>query len=157
MLNDHKRSRLRSLGGAAALVVVAGAGFAIGAPGIAHPHPEGGETKQERRIVIMEKAGEGATSDRGTHVMRVRRGPNGEVSAPEGCEGGEQTANVDERTGDQRTRILLCTRGQASAADRLQHLRQARERIAANTELSGEHRERVLAAIDRAIAAAGGQ
>ncbi len=160
MLNDHRSSRLRSLGGAAAMVVVASAGFAIGAPGIAHPHPEGGDTKQERRIVIMEhKAGEGdsARAGHGTHVMRVRRGPNGEVTVPEGCDSGQPAANVDERTGEQRTRILLCTRGEASAADRLQHLRQARERIAANTELSGEHRARVLAAIDRAIAAAGGQ
>jgi beta-lactamase regulating signal transducer with metallopeptidase domain len=152
MMKEHRVSRLRTLGGATALVVLAGAGISLAAPGAAHPHPEGDRTEQ--RIVIMEnhdKAGAGGRS----HTFRMRRGENGELIVPEGCrEDGERLANVDERTGDRRTRILLCGTGNADAATRIQRLQQARERLAANAELSGEHRDRVLAAIDRAIAEA---
>lgn len=152
MMKDHRSSRLRNFGGAAALLVIAGAGLSLAAPGVAHPHPEG-ETKREQRIVIMDhKAGEGGDHARGDHVFRIRRGPNGEHVLPENCVNGEPLANVDEQSGDQRTRIFLCSRGTADAATRLQHLERARERMAANDELSGEHRERVLAALDRAIA-----
>jgi bla regulator protein blaR1 len=156
MMKNHRNSRLRNLGGAAALVIVAAAGISLAAPGAAHPHPEGGANKE--RIVIMEhKAGEGGEHAGRSHVMHLRRGPNGEPVLPEHCRnGGGELANVDERSGEQRTRIIMCTHGEGSvdAATRLQRLQQARERIAANSELTGEHRDRVLAAIDRAIAEA---
>lgn len=157
MMKTHRSTRLRSLGGAAALVVIAGAGLSLAAPGAAHPHPEGGQ-KQEQRIVIMEhKAGEGGEHARGDHVIRLRRGPNGEPILPENCSADQALANVDERSGEQRTRIMICGHGQADAATRLQRLQQTRERIASNDELTGEHRERVLAALDRAIAQLRGQ
>ena len=149
MMKEHRTSRLRSFGGAAALVVIAGAGLSLAAPTLAHPHPEG--ERKEQRIIIMEQKGGDAQRDR-THSFRIRRGENGELVLPERCQNGEPIANVDERTGDQRTRVILCTSGEADAATRLQRLQQARERIAANDELTGEHRERVLGALDRAIA-----
>ena len=152
MMKDHRTSRLRSFGGAAALVTIAGASLALAAPGAAHPHPEGEKSKQERIIIMEHKDGDRAGGD---HVMRIRRGPNGERVIPENCTDGQPLANVDERTGDRRTRVLLCSHGgPADPAARVQRLQQARERIAANSELSGEHRDRVLAAIDRAIAEA---
>jgi len=159
MMKTHRSSRLRNLGGAAALVVVAAAGISLAAPGAAHPHPEGEKGQRQERIVIMEhKAGEGSEHPGRGHVMHLRRGPNGEPVLPEHCrnDGGGEVANVDERTGDQRTRIIICNHGGggADAATRLQRLQQARERIAGNAELTGEHRDRVLAAIDRAIAEA---
>ena len=47
MMNDHRRSRLRLLGGAAAIALLAGISATFGSAGIAHPHPEGeAETKQ---------------------------------------------------------------------------------------------------------------
>jgi beta-lactamase regulating signal transducer with metallopeptidase domain len=152
MMKGHRTSRLRSFGGAAALVTIAGVSLALAAPGAAHPHPEGEKSKQERIIIMEHKDGDRAGAD---HVMRIRRGPNDEHVIPENCTGGEPVANVDERTGERRTRVLLCSAGgPADAASRVQRLQQARERIAANGELSGEHRDRVLAAIDRAIAEA---
>jgi beta-lactamase regulating signal transducer with metallopeptidase domain len=151
MMKEHRTGRLRSIGGAAALVTLAGAGLALAAPGMAHPHPEG-DGKQKQRIVIMEhKAGEGGPDGHGNRVMRFRRGPNGEPALPENCQGGDNLVNVDEGTGDRRTRVFLCTTGAADPATRLQRLQQIRERMAAD-EAPGEHRERVLAAIDRAIA-----
>jgi hypothetical protein len=83
--------------------------------------------------------------------MRFRSGPNGEPMLPENCNGGgEPLVNVDEGSGEQRTRVFLCTTGAADPATRLQRLEQIRERMASSE--TGEHRERVLAAIDRAIA-----
>ena len=156
MMTGHRTSRLRSLGGAAALVTIAGAGLALAAPGAAHPHPEGAG-KGEQRIMIMEMkdGAPGAAHRGGSHSVQIRRGPNGEFITPEGCSGGTPLANVDERTGEQRTRVLLCgANGAADPAARLQHLEQARERLAGNAQITGEHRDRVLAALDRAIAEA---
>ena len=153
MMKDHRSTRLRNLGGAAALVVLAGAAISIAAPGIAHPHPEGEGKKQQRIVILDGKAGDGPAS--GLRSFNVRRGENGEMVLPEGCTAdGQQVANVDERTGEQRTRVVLCSTANADPATRLQRLQQARERMAASSELTGEHRERVLAAIDRAIAEA---
>jgi beta-lactamase regulating signal transducer with metallopeptidase domain len=152
MMKDHRTSRLRSLGGAAALVVLAGAAISVAGPSAAHPHPEG-EGKQQQRIIIMEhKDGAAPREGRGPHNFRIQRGPNGELTLPERCQNGQELANVDESTGDQRTRIVLCDAAGGDPAARLQRLQQARERIAANDELSGEHRDRVLGALDRAIA-----
>lgn len=157
MMKEHRASRLRSFGGAAALAVAGGATIALAAPGLAHPHPEG-DAQKERRIIIMETKDGAGAGGHGNHVMRIRRGPNGEHVMPEHCEAGSELANVDERTADQRTRVILCTRGgTADAATRLQRLQQARERIAGDDDLTGEHRDRVLAALDRAIAQARGQ
>nr|MDP8995118.1 hypothetical protein [Pseudomonadota bacterium] len=87
-----------------------------------------------------------------TRSFRFQRGEDGELVLPERCGSGEQIANVDEQTGNQRTRVILCTSGETDAATRLQRLQQVRERIAANEELPAEHRAGVLAAIDREIA-----
>jgi beta-lactamase regulating signal transducer with metallopeptidase domain len=153
MMKHHRHSRLRSLGGAVALVVLAGAGLSLAAPGLAQPKAEGETQKQERRIVIMEH-GDGEARAGGDHVIRMRRGPNGEVTLPENCRQGEPLANVDERTEGRRTRVMLCQTGGGDPATRLQRLQRARDRIAGDEELTGEHRERVLAALDRAIAQA---
>jgi hypothetical protein len=151
MMKHHRHSRLRTLGGAAALTILAGAGLSLAAPGIAQPKAEGESRNEQRRVVVVE-GGEGKAG--GDHVVRMRRGPNGEVTLPESCRQGAPLANIDEGTGDSRTRIMLCQRGGGNAATRLQRLQQARARIAGNDELTGEHRERVLAALDRAIAQA---
>ena len=153
MMKGHRSTRLRNLGGAAALVVLAGAAISVAAPGVAHTHPEGEGKKQQRIVILDTKAGDAPVA--GTRSFMVRRGENGELVLPEGCTSdGRQDANVDERTGDQRTRVVLCSTANADPATRLQRLQQARERMAASSELTGEHRERVLAAIDRAIAEA---
>jgi hypothetical protein len=155
MMKDHNKSRLRTLGGAAAVAILAAASATLGSPGLAHPHPEG-EAKNERteRVIIMDHRSDAAEhrsdGDR-THVMRMRRGPNGEVVAPD-CEGGEAT-NVDEGSGNERTRIFLCNRGSGgNPAERAERLQRVRDRLAGDTELSAEARARVTAALDRQIA-----
>ena len=161
MMNTHRKNALRTAGGAAALLVLGGISIALGSPGIAHPHPEG-EGKERRQVIIMERHG-GEEGAEGTHEPRVRsftlrRREDGEVVLPEGCSNGEQLANVDETSGNDRTRIVLCGRGDESTpAERAERLQRARDRLAQEDHLSGEHRDRVLGALDREIARLRGQ
>ena len=157
MLKDHRTTRLRNIGGAAALVVLAGATLSLSTPGAAHPHPEGDAQTKQQRIIVMEHRDRDAPAGERRQHFRIERGANGELALPERCRSGEPLANVDEQSGDRRTRVILCADGSGDPAARLQHLERARERIASNDEITGEHRERVLAALDRAIAEARGR
>jgi hypothetical protein len=188
MMKFHKASRLRMIGGTAAIVLLGGLSLAVGSPGLAHPHPEaeqpgqsaaapGRERREERvivrtirdhgdaagqhgdhaapsgpddhqRMIVMTHRGDGHPGP-GQHRVRVI-GPDGEASVPE-CNDGQAT-NVDETTGGQRTRVVLCTRGNGTPAERAERLQRARDRLASDSELSQEQRDRVTAALDREIA-----
>lgn len=154
MMKDHNRSRLRMFGGGAAVAILAAASATLGSPGLAHPHPEGDAgNRRTERVIIMDHRADGAEHRDGdrTHVMRMRRGADGDVSVPD-CEGGEAT-NVDEGSGNERTRIFLCNRGAGgNPAERAERLQRVRDRLANDTELSAEARARVTAALDRQIA-----
>ena len=154
MMKKHDRSRLRMFGGAAAVALLTAAGATLGSAGIAHPHPdpEGGERRTERVVIMEHKAegGEHRAHGDGMHRVRIRRGENGELVVPD-CEGGEAT-NVEDGSGDRRTRIMLCSRGNASPAERAERLQHARDRLAGDTELSAEARARITAQLDREIA-----
>ena len=71
----------------------------------------------------------------------------------EQCGGGDRT-EVNEGNGNNRTRIILCSRGdgERSAAQRAEALERARARLAGDDDIPSEQRQRVLAAIDREIA-----
>ncbi len=158
MMKDHKVSRVRMLGGAAAVALLAGVSMTFGAPGLAHPHPEGDSKSGDRverteRVIIMNhKAGDG---EHARHRVRVPHGANGEVVIPD-CEGGQRT-DVDENEDGERVRVVLCSRGEANPAQRAERLQRARDRLAADTELSEAQRARVTAALDRQIAQLRGQ
>jgi beta-lactamase regulating signal transducer with metallopeptidase domain len=188
MMKFHKPSRLRLIGGSAAIAVLGGLSLAVGSPGLAHPQaapPSGDEAaparerREERvivrtirdhgdaagqhgdhaahsgpgdhqRVIVMTHHGEGdGDAHPGQHRVRVI-GPDGELSAPE-CNDGQAT-NVDETTGGQRTRIVLCTRGNGTPAERAERMQRARDRLASDSELSQAQRDRVTAALDREIA-----
>ena len=186
MMKFHKPSRLRMIGGTAAIVLLGGLSLAVGSsPGLAHPHPEaeqpaqseaapGRERREERvivrrvhdedgqhrghaahsggdghqRVIVMTHRGDGHPGP-GQHRVRVI-GPDGALSVPE-CNDGQAT-NVDETEGGQRTRVVLCTRGNATPAERAERLQRARDRLAGDSELSQAQRDRVTAALDREIA-----
>lgn len=158
MMKNHDRSRLRMFGGAAAVAVLAAASATLGSPGLAHPHAEGDGERRSERIIIMNHKAEGgehrAHGDR-SHRMRIRRGADGHLVAPD-CDGGQAT-NVEDGSGNERTRIVLCSRGNASPAERAERLQRARERLAGETELSAETRARITAQLDREIARLRGQ
>ena len=155
MMSTHKSSKTRLFGGAAAVLTLAAASLMLGSAGVAHPHPEGEEQRREHRVIIMEKHGDGDHAAHGEGAVRqftLRRGENGEIVLPEGCSEGEPLANVDETDGNERTRVLLCGRGDGAPADRVERLQRVRDRLAQNEELSAEQRQRVTAALDREIA-----
>lgn len=153
MMKNHRTSRLRNAGGVATLgaAILATAGFGTAA---AQERREA-DGKQREHIVIMDRHGQGAQGGQGQLGSRdivIRRGPNGELQVPENCGGSVALSNVDERTGEQRTRILLCSRDEQTGEQRLQGLQRARDRLAQNGEMRPEHRERVLQALDRELA-----
>ena len=161
MIKSHRKSALRSLGGFAAVAILVAGGALLGSAGVAHPHPESGKQEHRERIIIMDRHGDGAQRDHAghrehrEHSVVIRRGPNGEVVEPS-CGDGERT-NVEEGTDGPRTRIMLCSRGNASPAQRVERLQRVRDRLAQDNELSAEHRARVTAALDREIARLRGQ
>ena len=163
MMKDHRTSRLRVLGGAAAITLLAGISASFGSAGLAHPHPEGDSKQQRReRIIIMDHKGDSSTAERRAHRERmrefvIRRGENGEVELPEACSEGERLVDSSEGEDNNRTRIVMCTRGEADAGTRLERLQRARERLSTMEALDDEHRARVLATIDREIARLRGQ
>lgn len=193
MMKFHKASRLRMIGGAAAIVLLGGLSLAVGSPGLAQP--QAGQTKQDeaapgrerreervivrtirpdgeaggqhrahgggaahsgdgdhQRVIVMTHHGDGHPGP-GQHRVHVI-GPDGEVSAPE-CNDGQAT-NVDETADGRRTRVVLCTRGNATPAERAERLQRARDRLAGDSELTQAQRDRVTAALDREIARARG-
>lgn len=194
MMNDHRRSRTRLIGGTAMLALLVGIGMSAGAPSLAQPaEQEKSESRTERRVerivirsdrregeeretrierregsdgdvqvrerrnvvVLMDREGSGA-AERDIRRFRLE-GPDGaELSLPADCEG-DQATTSEESDGNRRTRVVLCSRGGGTPAERAERLRSARDRLAANDDLGAESRDRVLAAIDRAIAELGAQ
>ena len=155
MMKDHRRSPLRMLGGAAAVTLLAGVTATLGSPGIAHPHPEGDEKQRTERFIIMTHKGDAPEGEAHRRSFELRRGEGGQIHMPD-CEDGERT-EVNEGEGNEHTRIVLCTGGNATPAERAERLQRARDRIAGNDELSEAQRARVTAAIDREIARLRGQ
>lgn len=155
MMKEHRHSRLRNLGGAAALVVLAGAALSLAGPGLAQPsgtQQQSGEEKQERRIVIMEhhdaKGGDAGRD----HVMHFRRRVGEGGGPPDHCPEGTELANVSDTSGNQRQFFLLCGEPGQTTAQRIEALERARARIAEHDQTEAEHRARAVAAIDAAIA-----
>jgi bla regulator protein BlaR1 len=208
MMKTHKASRLRLLGGAAAVGSLAAISLALGAPGLAAEQtaqaaPKQGEAApaaerreervivhriehgdhgqgaasgahaegdhRERRIVIMTDDAHGGASHAAhgdhpqVHTFTLHRGEGGDSAgahaehmAMADCAGGQAT-EVNEGDANDRTRVVLCSRGNATPAERAERLQRARDRLAGDSELSAEAKARVTAALDREIARLRGQ
>lgn len=171
MMNMHKRSLLRTIGGAGAVSLLAGLGAATAAAGTAHPHPEGTQERRETRVIVRDlregpagARGDGERVERRTERIVVRTDRDGAETAdrhgvdadgrvllPADCDDGE-VSRIEDGTESERTRIVLCNRGDASPAERVGQLERVRERLASEDHLSAGSRDRVLAALDREIA-----
>ena len=159
---NHKR--ILGLGAAAILATgAAGAAFA-------HPHPDGdGDGKKVERIVIIrDGAGGEAHGKPGKHKVRrveiigadgahhgvpgepgVRRFEmHGDVLAH--CDGGEKIVDESADDGDRKTKVVICTKGQPTAATAVR-LEEALARINSNDELSAEQKARITTALKSAI------
>ena len=101
-------------------------------------------------------AGHAGHGDHEVHSFVLNRGAgghggHGEHMAMADCEGGDG-AEVNEGSGNVRSRVIVCARGGGSPAERAARLQQVRDRMAEHEGLSAEQRARVAAAIDREIA-----
>ena len=160
---SHKR--ILTLGAAACVLLAGAAGAAF-----AHPHPEGedGDGKKVERIVIVRDGAGGHHGKPGKH--KVRRfeiigdegGHHGKPGGPRvrrfemhggalvGCEGGEKIVDESAGDGDKKTKVIICTKGQPTAAG-AQRLEEALARINDNDELSAEQKARITTALRSAI------
>jgi beta-lactamase regulating signal transducer with metallopeptidase domain len=140
----------------------------------------GNQGNRERRVVIMTHPGHGdgehaapevhtftmhrgegeqpgGHGNREVHRFVMRHGTGGpgamtEHMAMADC-GEGQRSEVNEGEGNERTRVILCSRGgNATPAQRAERLQSMRDRLANDSELTAEQRTRVSAAIDREIA-----
>jgi beta-lactamase regulating signal transducer with metallopeptidase domain len=165
MLNHHRTDRRRLWAGSAMTGALILTSMAFGGAGQAQ---DKGNQKEERRVTIIERHdsthGTHAPGERREFQMRrdeqgnvIYRGLDAETQARiESCRNGNPLVNVDEGSGDRRTRVMLCDSGGGTAANRVEVLQRARSRIAEGNDLSGEAKQRVLAQIDAAIARARG-
>jgi len=124
-----------------------------------------GHGDRERRVIIMshgdgDHAGHGEHGDHRVRTFTLHRG-DGEHGADHfevaGCGEGQRT-EVNEGEGNERTHVILCSRGAGAApAERAEQLTRIRDRLAGDSELSAEQKARVTAALDREIARLRGQ
>ena len=115
-------------------------------------HAEHGD--RDRHVVVMtHRRGEGEQGDHAAHAEHMGHRIH---MAMADCEGGEG-AEVNEDSGNERTRVIVCARGGGAPAERAARLQQIRDRMAQHDELSAEQRARVTAALDREIARLRGQ
>jgi len=123
-----------------------------------HHGGAGGSGGHDERVIVMTRHSDGDHQAHGDgHAVEMRHhGDVHEVVIPD-CAGG-QTDEVNEGTDNNRTRIVLCSRGgEATPAQRADRLAHVRERIANDSDLSAEQKARVTAALDRQIARLRGQ
>ena len=117
-------------------------------------HGDSGSDERRERVIVMTQRREGG-GGRADADARHRGGEMHEIVIPD-CAGGDRD-EVSEGTEGNRTRIVLCSRGEGSPGNRADRLAHVRDRIAGDSELSAEQKARVLAAIDRQIARLRGQ
>jgi hypothetical protein len=113
---------------------------AAAAPALAH---EPGEKAQKQKIIIM-------TERHGDGRAEIRDGDSKVVIAD--C-GGDKTefSGGDEAKGE-KARVVICTRGNVSSADRARRLEHVLERINSDDALSAETKAKIGTALRDAIA-----
>jgi hypothetical protein len=136
-----------ALGACAWAAGLAATGAAAAAPA---PAPAAGDDTQGRKVehverfVLVDHKGQGESGD--PHVFAVALADGGAS-----CTGNADEVSQQSEDGKQKTKIVICSAGEASPADRAERLQRAIARVEANQELSAEHKEKVVAALREAI------
>jgi hypothetical protein len=119
-----------------------------------------GDRHVERNVRIITTDGEGHGDAADHHRMMEMHGDHAMVMMSDhDCQSANRS-EVSEGNDSNRTRVIVCTRaanGEANPAQQAQALQRARERLAGDSEIPADQRQRVLAAIDREIARLRGQ
>jgi beta-lactamase regulating signal transducer with metallopeptidase domain len=131
-------------------------------PGGGGDHAAHGGPEAHSFTLHRDGPGHDGHGDADIHRFVMRHGPGGhgpgmEHMAMSDCDQG-QRSDVSTGEGNERTRVVLCTRGDsATPAQRAERLQGVRDRLARDEELSEAQRTRVTAALDREIARLRGQ
>ena len=115
-----------------------------------------GDRRVERNVRIITTDGHGDGDGERTRIIeRHGSGDHMMVMSDRDCQNANRS-EVNEGDDSNRTRIIVCTRNANGAggnpAQKAEALRRARERLAGDSEIPADQRQRVLAAIDREIA-----
>lgn len=129
-----------------ALKLAAAASVALAGVALAHPH-EGGEGKDKVQKVIVLSKRDGKAGGEPPRHFRMMRGERGEFTCPAG-----DSTRIDETTGGERTKVVICGDDKMSNADRAKKLEETLARIRSEDHLSAEHKGKVAAALEEAIA-----
>ena len=130
-----------------ALTLAAAASVALAGAALAHPH-EGGEGKNNvQKVIILSGKHDAKDGDKRVREFRMLRSEGGEFR----CPNGEET-KIDETTGGDRTKILICGDDKLSRADRAKKLEDTLAKMRAEDHLGAEHKAKVEAALEEAIA-----
>ncbi|MFL6858291.1 MAG: hypothetical protein ACJ8EB_10340 [Allosphingosinicella sp.] len=105
---------------------------------------QGRKVEHVERFVLVDHKGQGESGD--PHVLAVALADGGAS-----CTGNADEVSQQSEDGKQKTKIVICSPGEASPADRAERLQRAIARVEANQELSAEHKEKVVAALREAI------
>jgi hypothetical protein len=107
----------------------------------------------DRQVQIFHLDGDSPPMKDGQAIrtFRVERDGSG-LEALGNCEGGQRTmVNEDSDGPKQKTRIVLCDKGNISPAQRVASLEQVIGRIQSDEHLSAEHKAKVTTALREAI------
>jgi len=138
MMKQHRTTKLRSFGGAAALVtlLVGGLGLSSAVAGTASEEA----SPVVEKVIIIKKRGDGKGDGDPVKVMRL----NG---IEEACAGEKTEVNAGGDGDARRTRLIFCGDPSLTPAQRAEKLEQVRSRLAQNDALGEEHRAKVEAAL----------
>lgn len=111
-------------------------------------HGQSGDREERRVMVITSHHGDGERHTE--HSMDMRDGDGHAIMMTECGDGDRQEFN--EGNDSNRTRVIICNRGQRTPAQRVEALQRARDNLARDEHMSADTRTRVLAALDAQIA-----
>ncbi len=113
---------------------------------------ESNEKGQRTKVIICRRDGahasvEGQSGHADGPRVRAFAMNGGELAD---CLGGEREVTESNDNG-QHSKVILCTRGEANPAQRIERMEQALSRLTSSDQLTAEQKERVTAALREAI------
>jgi len=139
-----KRTTILTLAAAAASVALSGAA-------LAHPHPDGDGKASVQQVIVLNSRqidkGDGKEAGKPVREFRMMQGKGGEFTCPNG-----DSTKIDETTGGDRTKVLICGDDKLSSAERATKLEEVLARIRSSDSVGAEHKAKVEAALVETIA-----
>jgi hypothetical protein len=111
-----------------------------------HIEGDGAAGKDGERIRTFHVERDGKAGD-GERQVRVMRFDGGQLAD---C-GGDEIVRSETGGENDKTKVIICSKGELSQAQRVEKIEKVLTRIQANDDLSAEQKERVTAALRRAI------